>query len=143
MSGFWDIYGSYIDTQTQLMALPDLCQQNARGSFRNNTVENTNKANWNTETPSPYITWKNCPLKKNSIAEPGIEPGTSSSEGNEITTEHSGRTRWQEHIKIHIIKRNLLFHLWFSLLRNKQDMRNNSSDSTKKRNTNLSEDNGY
>ena len=45
----------------------------------------------NGETNNLYISLNNYPVEKNPTAEPGIEPETSSSEGNEITIEQSGR----------------------------------------------------
>jgi hypothetical protein len=43
------------------------------GSHRKTTLDKT----WTkySETPRPYMAWSNFPLKKNTMAEPGIEPG--------------------------------------------------------------------
>ena len=59
------------------------------------------EGHWNTEIPSPYIACNNYPLEKNVTADPGIETGTTWTEGKDGTTEPTGRPLISHIIKLH------------------------------------------
>ena len=51
--------------------------QGAVGSMEDNTGQNMNKEHWNTEISSPSISWSDSTVRKNVMAESGIETCTS------------------------------------------------------------------
>ena len=72
---------NFMQTQWEPPLIYD--QQNVGAFSEDNTEQSIEKRQWNTETPSPYMSFSNSQPEKNPTVEPGIEPDTSWSIGNE------------------------------------------------------------
>ena len=92
-SGFYHFYWyvPYIGARTQLQGLPWPVFSRVQGLPPKTTQDITWIHDNQTQIPSPYILWNNLLLGKNPTTEPGIEPGTSWSVGNDVITRLSGR----------------------------------------------------